>query len=310
MTDRPVVSVILPTYNRPKATIQSLQSALNQSVAEKEVVVVDDGSTDQTWKMVSEINHPQLTCIRHEKNKGGSAARNTGIDAAKGEYIAFIDSDDTWHPKKLEKQLNILTTKNHKAVYCKVDLNCQSPWKKIISTISRFLFMKEESMSGGEELLPKVLSGQHDHMYSSSLMIDGKFLDEIGRFDENLERHQDLELLIRIVANGTVGVVEEELVNKQPSGRADYKATIDSKRYLFDKHSEKIARHAFGPVPIMGRHHLGLVSLALSEDRLREAVYHLYYGRSDSAKHYALAYYTTFEYITGRIKNWSCRKAV
>lgn len=103
--NNPKVSVIIPTYNRAHLIGRAIKSVLNQTYKDFEIIIVDDGSTDKTEEVVKDFKDERVRYIRREKNKGGSAARNTGIKAARGEYIAFQDSDDEWLPEKLEKQM-------------------------------------------------------------------------------------------------------------------------------------------------------------------------------------------------------------
>ena len=105
----PTVSIIIPTYNRAHLIGRAIQSVLNQTYQNFEIIVVDDGSTDNTEEMIKEFqkHDKRIKYIRHEKNRGGAAARNTGIKVARGEYIAFQDSDDEWLPEKLEKQMDV-----------------------------------------------------------------------------------------------------------------------------------------------------------------------------------------------------------
>ncbi|GAH74960.1 unnamed protein product, partial [marine sediment metagenome] len=105
--NKPTVSVIIPTYNRAYLIGRAIQSVLNQTYQDFEIIVVDDGSTDDTEEIVRSFKDKRIGYVRHEKNKGAAAARNTGIKAAKSEYIAFQDSDDEWLPEKLEKQMKV-----------------------------------------------------------------------------------------------------------------------------------------------------------------------------------------------------------
>ncbi|MGA1871247.1 MAG: glycosyltransferase family 2 protein [bacterium] len=114
MNEEIFVSVIIPTYNRAKLLDEAIKSVLEQTYKNFEIIVVDDCSTDNTEEIVKKIKDTRIRYIRHEENHGGSAARNTGIKAAKGDYIAFHDSDDLWLPQKLEKQVDILI--NHKDI--------------------------------------------------------------------------------------------------------------------------------------------------------------------------------------------------
>lgn len=100
------ISVVIPLYNKRDSIIRALDSVLNQTVLPDEIVVVNDGSTDGSEKTVEQFNHPLVRLI-HQKNGGVSAARNTGIDAAKHEWIAFLDADDVWNPEYLKEIKNL-----------------------------------------------------------------------------------------------------------------------------------------------------------------------------------------------------------
>jgi glycosyltransferase involved in cell wall biosynthesis len=106
----PEVSVVIPTYNRAKVLSRAVKSVLNQGYRDFEIIVVDDGSTDNTEQVVGAFDKQQVKYVRHEKNMGPAAARNTGIGHANGKYIAFQDSDDEWFPQKLGRQVEILET--------------------------------------------------------------------------------------------------------------------------------------------------------------------------------------------------------
>lgn len=101
----PKVSVVIPTYNRAHSISMAIRSVLDQTYQDFEVIIVDDGSIDNTEEIVKSFEDERIEYIRHTKNRGASAARNTGIKVAKGEYIAFQDSDDEWVPDKLELQV-------------------------------------------------------------------------------------------------------------------------------------------------------------------------------------------------------------
>ncbi|MGC8603005.1 MAG: glycosyltransferase family 2 protein, partial [Desulfomonilaceae bacterium] len=102
-----LVSVIIPTYNRAHLIERAVNSVLEQTYDKLEIIVVDDGSTDNTGNVLSQLQDgdSRVRYIRHETNKGSQSARNTGIRNARGDYVAFLDSDDEWLPYKLEKQI-------------------------------------------------------------------------------------------------------------------------------------------------------------------------------------------------------------
>src|SRR4051812_15646446 len=104
----PIVSVVIPVYCRAGTIMRALRSVMCQSFDNLEIVVVDDGSTDDTVAIVEAAHIPNLTLIRHPSNQGAAAARNTGIRASRGRYVAFLDSDDVWAPEKLSRQLSKL----------------------------------------------------------------------------------------------------------------------------------------------------------------------------------------------------------
>lgn len=107
---QPLVSVVIPTFNRAARLARAIRSVQSQSYSRLEIIVVDDGSTDATAEIVHSCEDRRIRYIRHEQNRGGAAARNTGIAAANGEVIAFLDDDDAWVPEKVEEQLRYLTT--------------------------------------------------------------------------------------------------------------------------------------------------------------------------------------------------------
>ena len=105
------VSVILCTYNRAQLLARAIRSVLAQTYLSFELIVVDDGSTDNIQELVGQFNDQRIRYLAHQRNKGLSAARNTGLHQAIGKYVAFIDSDDEWEENKLEKQMAFLADK-------------------------------------------------------------------------------------------------------------------------------------------------------------------------------------------------------
>src|ERR1017187_7936626 len=99
----PTVSVVIPTYNRARILPRAVKSVVSQTLEDWELLVVDDGSADDTEQVVAAFGDSRIHYIRHERNRGQSAAQNTGIRASRGTYVAFLDSDDEWLPEKLAK---------------------------------------------------------------------------------------------------------------------------------------------------------------------------------------------------------------
>ena len=104
----PIISVVIPAYNREREIVRAVDSVLIQGIESMEILVIDDCSTDNTAQVVTAMNDPRIHLIRHDKNKGEARARNTGVRVAKGKYVAYLDSDDYWLPGKLKAQLKAM----------------------------------------------------------------------------------------------------------------------------------------------------------------------------------------------------------
>ena len=131
--NQPLVSVVIPTYNRANKIVKAIKSVQDQTFENWEIIVVDDGSQDKTCEVIEQIlnKDQRIRLIRHQKNKGAQAARNIGIKAAKGEWIAFLDSDDQWLPESLELRLKVARKENVPVVYSQAYIIYPGPEKKI-----------------------------------------------------------------------------------------------------------------------------------------------------------------------------------
>ena len=196
MNNTPLVSVIIPTYNRANLIKRSVDSVLNQTYKNFEIIIIDDGSTDNTEKIISSINDPRIVYLKQE-NHGASTARNKGIEIAKGEFIAFQDSDDVWHFDKLEKQVIALQNNNADVVFCKM-FAFGNLRKRIVSNNFKQGFL-------GKKTLPLGISTQ------SLLGRRNIFINFY--FDSNTEPIEDFELLLRINQNFSIYCIDEPLVD-------------------------------------------------------------------------------------------------
>lgn len=203
--DNIIVSVIIPTYNRASLIGRAIKSVLNQTYQKFEIIIVDDGSTDNTREVAKKFQErdKRIKYFKHAINKGGGAARNTGIRNSKGEYIAFLDSDDEWYPEKLEKQIGIFNKndENLAAVYSgSFYIDCRSGMAK------REIPKKKGYIL--EDLLKKnvVVGG------ASPVIIRRKCIESVGGFDERLPSRQDLDLWIRIARCYTFDFIPYPLI--------------------------------------------------------------------------------------------------
>lgn len=210
MNTRSLISVIIPSYKSRGGLQMSVDSVLAQSNSTIEVIVVDDNNPDTPEREATEelmqkyADDNRVIYIKHEANKNGAAARNTGIRASRGEYIAFLDDDDSWKDDKLEKQLDFL--KSHPefdAVYTFTQ-NSKGyiPW-----TIPY----------EGDVIIPLLMN--RSRMYTSTLLMTRKSVLAIGGFDESFRRHQDYEFLVKFFNEGfKIGCIQEALTIYTPLG--------------------------------------------------------------------------------------------
>lgn len=196
-----LVSIIIPTYKRADMLKRAIDSALRQTYKNIEVIVVDDNDPDTEYRKITEDimrpyqNELRVVYIQHLKNMNGAVARNTGIKASKGDWISFLDDDDLYLPEKVEKQVNYLKEhKEHNAVYC----GRIQKGKRIMGVISGDL---------SQHLLQLSFTPT-----TPALMFRRSVFEQIGGFDEQFRRHQDLELLLRYFKTNTIGAVSEPLV--------------------------------------------------------------------------------------------------
>ncbi len=203
----PEVSVIIPTYNRGWVLKEAIDSVLAQEFKDFELIVVDDGSTDNTGEILD--SYEQDILVLRQPNKGVSAARNRGIDAAEGRLIAFLDSDDLWLPRKLSSQ---------------VDFFNSNPAAVINQT-------EEIWVRNGVRVNPKTRHHKFSGMIferslalclvsPSAVMIKKNLFSEVGVFDENLPACEDYDLWLRISCRYPVHLIETPLIMKR-GGHAD-----------------------------------------------------------------------------------------
>jgi glycosyltransferase involved in cell wall biosynthesis len=200
------ISVIIPTHNRAHSVGASIESVFAQSVPVLEVLVVDDASSDDTVAVVREMvaRFPKIRVIALAENGGGGHARNIGIDAAEGDYLAFLDSDDTWFPDKLEKQLNHLGYKPGAEFLCFTNLQIDyadgrpaKPWNTV-----------DFSIEGGAK--PYIL--EHDQVVQTSTWLISTAAARRVKFDKSLRRHQDIDFVLRAADLGVPFVYLPEVL--------------------------------------------------------------------------------------------------
>ena len=199
----PLISIVLPTYNRAYILPEAVRSVLEQTYSTWELIIVDDGSTDDTREVIERFADLRIRYIKHETNKGLAASRNTGITNARGAYIANLDSDDTWLPQKLEKEIFVFNNKNPQPdiVY--------SAYERTLAN-GRTVQLPPETVSPKEGDLQKVFLASNIISMQMALIKRGVF-ETYGMFDETIESMQDWELWLRLAPHCKFTYVPEIL---------------------------------------------------------------------------------------------------
>ncbi|MFK7803306.1 MAG: glycosyltransferase family 2 protein, partial [Anaerolineae bacterium] len=201
-----LVSVIIPTFNRADFIVASLESVLAQTYRPLEIIIVDNGSTDDTLARLEPYADKIILCHEPKSGMGGSYARNTGLDHATGDYIAFLDSDDLWRPTKIEKQVELLQ-KNRDCGWCYTDMVAIDPHsgKKL------YQYSHTRQMHEGD-----VLAHAFIQTFSSiiTLLIRQEVLTEVGRFWP-VPKGTDADFIIRLAGTAKTIYLPEPLVVQQ-----------------------------------------------------------------------------------------------
>lgn len=210
----PLVSVIIPTYGRPEFITRCIDSALNQTYPNIEVIVVDDNNPDTPERAETEksmeiySSNPKVKYLKHEKNKNGSAARNTGIRAASGEYLAFLDDDDEVMPERFEKCINKLESMDDSYGMVYTGYIIQKPNGE----------SEKSSEKRNGDCYLYALMRTFFICAGSNLLIKKSIADEINGFDESFRRNQDIEFLARALEHYKIAYVDEYLLKINQKG--------------------------------------------------------------------------------------------
>jgi hypothetical protein len=188
----PTVSVVMPLYNKRNYVEAAIRSVLEQTFTDLEIVVVDDGSTDDSGAVVQRLDDPRIRLL-HQGNAGAPAARNAGIAAARGCWVAFLDADDTWRPDKLARQLAVLGREPDlvwaAGAYTRTDSG------QIVRLRDEAWFRSPEVLKDG---LAALSNGSH--LWTGTIMVRRDVLVQLGGFDRSLPTGQDVLMWCRIAA--------------------------------------------------------------------------------------------------------------
>lgn len=236
MAVRPTVTVVIPTFNRRALLARAIQSVVQQTFTDFELIVVDDGSSDRVGEVLAEWPTADARLIVHPTHQGAAAARNTGIRAARGELIAFLDDDDQWLPSKLAQQIACFRSAptGTGAVYCGYVLVSDRSGRTDRAYVPR------NPPAGYVDFLTSTLFG-------SSIPLLARFcFDTVGPFDEALPGTHDRDMWLRIARRFDFALVTDILAQCHIHGRqitTDLAAKIVAKERMLEKYRSDLEQH-------------------------------------------------------------------
>lgn len=265
MEKKGLVSCVIPTYKRSDSLCRAIDSVLSQTYSNLECIVVNDNErndeySQDLYRILKEYNdEPRLVLVEQDKHINGAEARNAGIRASRGEYVAFLDDDDEWLPEKLEKQVTILNAdRSLDGVSCLYQ-----------ELIDGKVFHSCPPYSG--EGLHKKVFQREVAVFTSTILLRREALLSAGIFDNTLRRHQDLQLLLDFTKEHKMAVLDEYLVylhSDSNINRPSYERLVDIKNDFFravaphlDLYSKREQRQ------IMAAHRFELSFAAFREHR-------------------------------------------
>lgn len=228
----PEVSIIIPTYNRAHILPRAIQSILNQTFQNFEIIIVDDGSTDHTGDVLEAFDDKRIIYAKQTENKGEAIARNIGIAMAKGKYIAFQDSDDESLPERIEDEVRILDGSGNGVgiVY--------SNMLRIDKNGNRIVFKSPHLRPQDEMLYPRGLKYFFKNIGIGSSMIRAECFAKVGHFDSSLKYFVDMDFFIRASKYYAFFHIEKSLLNyyEEASSLEVYLKIIDARKAILAKY--------------------------------------------------------------------------
>ena len=268
----PDVSVVVPSRDRHLLLARAVRSALAQTDVEVQVVVVDDGSTDRTPRLLAGWPDPRVVHLRHERSQGVARARNAGVRRAEGRYVAFLDDDDVWAPGKLAAQLAACRSAGT-GWSCAGAVNVGDG----LQPLSRHPVLIDG------DVLPDLLGHNRVPGGASNVLADTGLVRELGGFDEGLSTLADWDLWIRLAQASPLAAARRDLVAYYVhAGSMAHQTTSAQREYalLGDKHAP--LRRALG-VQLNRRHWSSYLAAAALRGGSRATAASLTWGTRDSA---------------------------
>jgi len=238
-SDEPIVSIILPTYNRAALLERGIRSVLRQTMQDFELIIIDDGSDDDTAEAVGRQTDPRIQFVSLGRNRGLSSARNAGLARARGRFLAFQDSDDEWQPEKLELELQAFEANPEAAVvYGDMIRQFQD---------GRQMYMRSPRIQRGRLINP------HTHFWQTYMLamqpsMIRRSCAATMRFDEDLMLFEDLDFHLRLASENEYVPLSKPLVTYHETGglTADHTLEYKARRQLLRKHRTALLRETPG----------------------------------------------------------------
>ncbi len=238
-TSSPLVSVVVPTFNRPELVARALRSVLAQTFTDYEIVVVDDGDKIGARDVVGSFHDPRIRYLKNDPPKrGGGATRNVGISESKGKYVAFLDDDDEWLPEKLALQLEEFTKTAPDVGFSVTSVSNTTDNGEVVNRV----------VPGVRNFLPIILI-RFKGFLTSSLVVRRSVFADVGMFDASLPSHQEIDLLLRIGQKYKgIGIAKPLVRMNMLSARGEHiggnlDRRIKGRELLLEKHMVLYAQH-------------------------------------------------------------------
>lgn len=224
--NKPSVSIIVPAYNAEQFILESVRSAVNQTWNNKEIVIVNDGSTDNTLALALQFDN-RIVKVISQPNQGASAARNRGIFESKGDYIQFLDSDDILAPTKIEMQLKAIQAYGERTI-------CSGRWGLFYDKVSSTQFSPNELWKNIDSPIDWLVTAwtKQKWIHPSAWLTPRRLIEQAGLWDESLSLHDDGEFFCRVLLQSNGIVFCEDAVSYYRKGISNSLSSVVSKKAI------------------------------------------------------------------------------
>ena len=217
----PSVSVVMPTFNRAELIVESIQSVIAQTYRDWELLVVDDGSTDDTIERIDALGDPRIRVLKQARIGNSAKLRNIGVEAARGDYVAFLDSDDLWDPSKLEIQIEALSSEE--GAWCYTEHH-------LVDARGTPMPLRSGRFTPASGRIARQLMADETGASIITCVAPRMLLRQLGGFDESLVLRDDLDLMLRLAEAADAIAINQVLAFAREHGGRKTKAISDQHR--------------------------------------------------------------------------------